>query len=99
MRSASVNNDCYALCALKVRLHNHVRHASAELEQHITAAVDKFNKQFPSQTFGWESNTLLPKVKFPRSWNNAITVIVLFEQRKHYFKVGFSSEKLNNYNP
>jgi len=82
MRSASVNNDCYAMSAIKVQLHKHVLHASQELHKHIAATLDKFDEQSSSQTFGWESEASFPKVSLSKSRNNAITVIVLFEQRK-----------------
>ncbi|KEH42074.1 endoribonuclease dicer-like protein [Medicago truncatula] len=62
MRSASVNNDCYAMSAIKVQLHKHVLHASQELHKHIAATLDKFDEQSSSQTFGWESEASFPKV-------------------------------------
>jgi len=82
MRSASVNNDCYAMSAIKVQLHKHVLHASQELHKHIAATLDKFDEQSASQTFGWESEASFPKVSLSKSWNKVITVIVVFEQRK-----------------
>ncbi|XP_058762785.1 endoribonuclease Dicer homolog 2-like isoform X2 [Vicia villosa] len=62
MRSASVNNDCYAMSAIKVQLHKHVLHASQELHKHIVATLDKFDQQSSSSTFGWESEASFPKV-------------------------------------
>ncbi|XP_039686333.1 endoribonuclease Dicer homolog 2 isoform X2 [Medicago truncatula] len=61
MRSASVNNDCYAMSAIKVQLHKHVLHASQELHKHIVATLDKFDDQ-SSSSFGWESEATFPKV-------------------------------------
>lgn len=81
MRSASVNNDCYAMSAIKVQLHKHVLHASQELHKHIAATLDKFDEQSALQTFGWESKASFPKVSLSKSWNN---VIVVFEQRVFY---------------
>nr|XP_004486471.1 endoribonuclease Dicer homolog 2 isoform X1 [Cicer arietinum] len=62
MRSASVNNDCYAMSAIKVQLHKHVLHASQELHKHIVATLDKFDEVSSSSTFGWESEASFPKV-------------------------------------
>lgn len=82
MRSASVNNDCYAMSAIKVQLHKHVLHASQELHKHIVATLDKFDEVSSSSTFGWESEASFPKVSLSKSWNNAITVIVVFDQQR-----------------
>jgi endoribonuclease Dicer len=90
MRSASVNNDCYAMSAIKVQLHKHVLHASQELHKHIAATLDKFDEQSALQTFGWESEASFPKVSLSKSLNNAITVIVVFEPRKLTLLVHFS---------
>lgn len=60
MRSASVNNDCYAQAALKAGLHKHILHASMELHKHMILAANNFKD--PESTFGWESETFLPKV-------------------------------------
>ncbi|KAK7246161.1 hypothetical protein RIF29_41021 [Crotalaria pallida] len=62
MRSASVNNDCYAWSAIKVGLHKHVLHASQELQRHIINTLNTFNEHASSSTFGWESETSFPKV-------------------------------------
>ncbi|CAL0309193.1 unnamed protein product [Lupinus luteus] len=62
MRSASVNNDCYAWSAIKAGLHKHVLHASQELHKHIFSTLNTFEKLASSTTFGWESETSLPKV-------------------------------------
>ncbi|TKY72393.1 Endoribonuclease Dicer-like 2 [Spatholobus suberectus] len=62
MRSASVNNDCYAWSAIKHGLHKHVLHASQELHKHIAVTLDNFGKLSSSSTFGYESETSLPKV-------------------------------------
>ncbi|KAK7263739.1 hypothetical protein RJT34_31335 [Clitoria ternatea] len=62
MRSASVNNDCYAWSAIKAGLHKHVLHASQELHKHISVTLNDFDKLSSSSTFGWESETSLPKV-------------------------------------
>lgn len=62
MRSASVNNDCYARSAVKYGLHKHILHASQDLHRHIVATVDSFEKLSSESTFGWESQTTFPKV-------------------------------------
>ncbi|CAJ1962982.1 unnamed protein product [Sphenostylis stenocarpa] len=62
MRSASVNNDCYAWSTIKHGLHKHVLHASQELHMHIAITLDNFEKLPSSSTFGYESETSLPKV-------------------------------------
>ncbi|XP_029129825.1 endoribonuclease Dicer homolog 2 isoform X2 [Cajanus cajan] len=62
MRSASVNNDSYAWSAIKHGLHKHVLHASQELHKHIAVTLDNFDKLSSSSTFGYESDTSLPKV-------------------------------------
>jgi endoribonuclease Dicer len=77
MRSASVNNDCYAMSAIKVELHKHVLHASQELHKHIVATLDKFDGQ-SSSSFGWESEATFPKVSLSKSLNNVITVKLVF---------------------
>ena len=62
MRSASVNNDCYALSSVKHGLHKHILHASHELYKRINITVDSFEKLSLGSTFGWESVTSFPKV-------------------------------------
>ncbi|KAK7412825.1 hypothetical protein VNO78_04480 [Psophocarpus tetragonolobus] len=62
MRSASVNNDCYAWSAIKQGLHKHVLHASQELHMHIAVTLNNFNQLSSSSTFGYDSETSLPKV-------------------------------------
>lgn len=64
LRSASVNNDCYARSAVKAELHKHILHASQELHRHIVATVQEFEKLSLTSTFGWESETTFPKVIF-----------------------------------
>jgi len=62
LRSASVNNDCYALSAVKVGLDRHILHASHDLHKHIVATVKKIQEFSLESTFGWESETAFPKV-------------------------------------
>ncbi|KAL6980466.1 hypothetical protein U1Q18_022104 [Sarracenia purpurea var. burkii] len=62
LRSASVNNDCYAQAAVKAGLHKHILHASQDLHKHMVATVDKFEELSLATTFGWESETTFPKV-------------------------------------
>ncbi|KAK3016706.1 hypothetical protein RJ639_005644, partial [Escallonia herrerae] len=62
LRSASVNNDCYAQSAVRAGLHQHILHASSELHGHITATVHQVELLSLESTFGWESETSFPKV-------------------------------------
>ncbi|XAR65808.1 Ribonuclease III [Bertholletia excelsa] len=61
MRSASVNNDCYAQSAVRAGLHKHILHASQQLHNHIIEAVHSFQQSPEATTFGWESQTTCPK--------------------------------------
>ncbi|EOA32908.1 hypothetical protein CARUB_v10016233mg, partial [Capsella rubella] len=62
MRSASVNNDCYAQVAVKANLHKHILHASHDLHKHISRTVSEFERSSLQSTFGWESDISFPKV-------------------------------------
>nr|AUH15438.1 dicer-like 2 protein [Dimocarpus longan] len=62
MRSASVNNDCYARSSVKHELHKHILQASHELHKQITSTVNSFKNLCLGSTFGWESETSFPKV-------------------------------------
>lgn len=62
MRSASVNNDCYALSAVKVGLHKHLLHASPTLHRDIANTLRNSDKFASTFTYGWESDTSFPKV-------------------------------------
>ncbi|KAK6144956.1 hypothetical protein DH2020_021776 [Rehmannia glutinosa] len=62
LRSASVNNDCYAHSAIKAELHQHILHLSPDLHRHIVETVSKFKEENSVATFGWESETTFPKV-------------------------------------
>ncbi|RAL54476.1 hypothetical protein DM860_001604 [Cuscuta australis] len=62
MRSCSVNNDCYALCAIKFGLQKQILHFSTDLQRHITNAVESVERLGVSSTFGWSSEISLPKV-------------------------------------
>ncbi|KAL6504014.1 hypothetical protein OROGR_025937 [Orobanche gracilis] len=62
LRSASVNNDCYAQSALKAELHKHLLHLSPDLHRHIVETVSKFEDLNAVSTFGWESDITYPKV-------------------------------------
>ncbi|KAH6801616.1 dicer-like 2, partial [Perilla frutescens var. frutescens] len=55
LRSASVNNDCYALSAVKAGLHKNILHLLPDLHRHISDELQSV------ETFGWESETTLPK--------------------------------------
>ncbi|PKI45105.1 hypothetical protein CRG98_034489 [Punica granatum] len=64
MRSASVNNDCYALAAVKVGLHKHLLHDSNALQRDIANTLRNSDKFAPAFTYGWESETSFPKKVF-----------------------------------
>ncbi|KAK6786604.1 hypothetical protein RDI58_015129 [Solanum bulbocastanum] len=62
LRSASVNNECYAQSAVKAGLHKHILHASQDLQRQILSTVEDFKKLDLLSTFGWEAETTFPKV-------------------------------------
>ncbi|KAL3520480.1 hypothetical protein ACH5RR_018629 [Cinchona calisaya] len=62
LRSASVNNDCYARSTVKAGLHKHILHASQDLQRHIVCTVQNFEQSSSVSTFGWESDIMFPKV-------------------------------------
>ncbi|KAL0452253.1 UNVERIFIED_CONTAM: Endoribonuclease Dicer2 [Sesamum latifolium] len=62
LRSASVNNDCYAQAAVKAELYKHVLHASPELHRQIVHTICNHVVVPSASTFGWESETNYPKV-------------------------------------
>ncbi|KAL3355452.1 hypothetical protein AABB24_019498 [Solanum stoloniferum] len=62
LRSASVNNECYAQSAVKAGLHKHILHASQDLQRQICSTVEDFEKLNLVSTFGWEAETTFPKV-------------------------------------
>ncbi|CAB4316895.1 unnamed protein product [Prunus armeniaca] len=61
MRSASVNNNCYALSAVKARLHEHIL-ASDNVHSNIANTVNNFERLSMESTFGWESETSFSEV-------------------------------------
>ncbi|XP_022776009.1 endoribonuclease Dicer homolog 2-like isoform X2 [Durio zibethinus] len=62
LRSASVNNNCYALSAVKAGLHKHILQSSQKLYKHIKETVESFKELLLEYTFGWESEKSFPKV-------------------------------------
>ncbi|XP_060186301.1 endoribonuclease Dicer homolog 2-like isoform X1 [Lycium barbarum] len=62
LRSASVNNECYAYSAVKAGLHKYILHASQELQRQIFGTVKDCEKLDLVSTFGWEAETAFPKV-------------------------------------
>ncbi|KAK6775177.1 hypothetical protein RDI58_026178 [Solanum bulbocastanum] len=62
LRSASVNNECYAQSAVKAGLHKHILHASQDLQRQICSTVEDFEKLNLVSTFGWGAETTFPKV-------------------------------------
>ncbi|KAI3880460.1 hypothetical protein MKX03_031011 [Papaver bracteatum] len=62
LRSASVNNDCYAHAAVKAGLHKHILHTSSKLHKQIGMFVCSYDQSSSESTFGWGSEGDLPKV-------------------------------------
>ncbi|TYH87955.1 hypothetical protein ES332_D01G154000v1 [Gossypium tomentosum] len=62
LRSASVNNNCYALSAVKAGLHKHILQSSQKLYKHIKETVESFQELSLDCTFGWESEKSFPQV-------------------------------------
>lgn len=63
LRSASVNNDCYAQSAIRAGLHKHILHFSPDLSRHIYDIINSnVSESLSAETFGWESEMTLPKV-------------------------------------
>ncbi|CAL2272010.1 unnamed protein product [Prunus armeniaca] len=61
MRSASVNNNCYALSAVKAGLHKHIL-ASDNVDNNIANTVNNFGRLSIESTFGWEIETCFSEV-------------------------------------
>ncbi|GMH07608.1 hypothetical protein Nepgr_009448 [Nepenthes gracilis] len=62
LRSASVNNDCYAQSALRAGLHKHILHCSQELHKHLVATLYNLDQLSSEATYGWGFETNFPKV-------------------------------------
>ncbi|KAL8144233.1 hypothetical protein V2J09_017265 [Rumex salicifolius] len=62
MRSASVNNECYAYAAIRAELHKHILHASPKLHGELVTTLTSFQHLLPESTFGWEFDAHFPKV-------------------------------------
>ncbi|XP_022732896.1 endoribonuclease Dicer homolog 2-like isoform X2 [Durio zibethinus] len=62
LRSASVNNNCYALSVVKAGLHKYILQSSQKLYNHIAETVKSFKGLSLEHTFGWESEKSFPKV-------------------------------------
>ncbi|KAK1273870.1 hypothetical protein QJS04_geneDACA021907 [Acorus gramineus] len=61
LRSASVNNNCYAHAAAKFGLNKHILHASSEFHRQMSD-YSKFGESFAGYSYGWEAGAALPKV-------------------------------------
>ncbi|KAJ1413779.1 Ribonuclease III domain [Sesbania bispinosa] len=61
MRSISVNNECYALSAIKAKLHEHIL-CDSQVEKQIAATVKSVEKLPLESTFGWELETHFSQV-------------------------------------
>ncbi|XP_040999401.1 endoribonuclease Dicer homolog 2-like [Juglans microcarpa x Juglans regia] len=62
MRSASVNNECYARSAVKFGLHKHILRDSQELDKQIAKTSINFEKLSLKSTFGWDAETTFTEV-------------------------------------
>ena len=62
LRSASVNNYCYAHAAVKAGLHKHVLHSSSALYKRMDDYLHTFKQSFSGPSYGWEAGIGLPKV-------------------------------------
>ncbi|RLN17370.1 hypothetical protein C2845_PM02G08360 [Panicum miliaceum] len=62
LRSASVNNYCYAHAAVKAGLHKHILHLSSALYRRMADYLDTFKQSFSGPSYGWEAGIGLPKV-------------------------------------
>jgi endoribonuclease Dicer len=64
LRSASVNNYCYAHAAVKAGLNKHILHSSSELHRKMAYYFEKkkSGQSFTGPSHGWEAGIGLPKV-------------------------------------
>uniref|UniRef100_A0A0E0GQ45 Uncharacterized protein n=1 Tax=Oryza nivara TaxID=4536 RepID=A0A0E0GQ45_ORYNI len=62
LRSASVNNNCYAHAAVKSGLNKHILHSSSELHRKMSYYLEEFGQSFTGPSYGWEAGIGLPKV-------------------------------------
>ncbi|MQL91413.1 hypothetical protein Taro_024009 [Colocasia esculenta] len=62
LRSASVNNDCYAHAAVKAGLNKQILHQSSELHRQMTFYLSHFTRSFSGSSYGWQAGFALPKV-------------------------------------
>ncbi|XP_058092757.1 endoribonuclease Dicer homolog 2-like isoform X3 [Magnolia sinica] len=61
LRSASVNNECYALISVKFGLYKHILHQSPGLDEGIMLFVNSFGQSLPYSTFGWKAKSAFPR--------------------------------------
>ncbi|CAL2272011.1 unnamed protein product [Prunus armeniaca] len=62
MRSASVNNVCYARTAVRAGLHEHILASDSVLHTDIANTVNNFGSLSAESTFGWEFETYFSEV-------------------------------------
>jgi endoribonuclease Dicer len=62
LRSASVNNNCYAHAAIKAGLHKHILHSSSALHKRISDYLENLKQSFIGPSHDWEAGIGLPKV-------------------------------------
>ena len=81
LRSASVNNACYAHVAAKAGLNKHILHASSELHKQMTFYLNNFTQSFSGPSYGWEAGAALPKVR------NSIYMCICFLWSEQKLKI------------
>ncbi|CAM0947604.1 unnamed protein product [Alopecurus aequalis] len=62
LRSASVNNYCYAHAAAKAGLNKHILHFSSDLHIKMEDYLENHGQEFAGPSHGWEAGIGLPKV-------------------------------------
>ena len=66
LRSASVNNDFYSLCAIRAGLQKHILHASQKLHRQLESSLQKLDPLLMEQYLDGSQ-----KILFPRSVSEA----------------------------
>ena len=62
LRSASVNNYCYAHAAAKAGLNKHILQFSSELQKRMDKYFENPEEPFAGPSHGWEAGIRLPMV-------------------------------------
>ena len=62
LRSILVNNECYAQSEVKGSMHEHIVHASLDLQRQICCTMQEFEKLDLVFLFTWESESTFPNM-------------------------------------